>query len=249
MTTPPRGSSPIATAMAILRCFRPGRPVLGVVEIAEEIGLHKSSVSRMMGTLEAENLVEQDALSKKYRLGLGLLSVTGSLLAHLDVRRAALPVLTALSASIGETSSLVLWDGQGAVTVEQVPSAHPVKHSAELGTRYETAENSSVRIFLAALTPVTRAEFLARFPGSAERYEWLSRLDRDGTCVNLGDTMPDEVGIATGVHDHRGDVIAAILISAPRYRVDTEQLTSLQDASRAAAADLTRSLGGAAPHS
>ena len=83
-----------------------------------------------MGTLEAEGLVEQDPLSKKYRLSLGLLSVAGSLLSHLDVRRAALPILTDLTAATQETSSLMLWDGHAAVSVEQVPSPLPIKHTA-----------------------------------------------------------------------------------------------------------------------
>lgn len=243
MPSEPRGPSPVATAMAVLRCFSPDRPVLGVVEIAEEIGLHKSSVSRMMSTLEAEDLVEQDPISKKYRLGLGLLSVAGSLLAHLDVRRAAVPVLTALSAETGETSSLMLWDGNASVTVEQVPSSHPVKHSSELGTRYSTVESSSVRIFLATMDEAERRAFLKRNSG-AQMYSRLAAGDVDGTAANIGQTTADEIGISAGVHDHRGNLIAAILISAPRYRVDDERVKTLRDACRAAAASLTQRLGG-----
>ncbi|WP_229749546.1 IclR family transcriptional regulator [Flexivirga endophytica] len=244
MTTTPRGSSPVATAMAVLRCFSPERPVLGVVEIAEEIGLHKSSVSRMMTTLEAEDLVEQDPLSKKFRLGLGLLSVAGSLLANLDVRRAALPVLTGLTERTGETSSLVIWDGFDAVIVEQVPSANPIKHATELGTRFSTVQDASVRVRLAALPEGEREAFFAAASRSRAAYQRLVRADRDGIAVNNGDTTPDEVGVAATVRDHRGRLIAAILIAVPRYRVDTERLSALCDACRGAADELTRALGG-----
>jgi len=230
--------------MAMLRCFSPEHPVLGVVEIAEEIGLHKSSVSRMMTTLEAEDLVEQDPLSKKYRLGLGLLSVAGSLLANLDVRRAALPVLTELTASTHETSSLVLWDGFAAVIVEQVPSANPIKHATELGTRYSRVEDASVRVRLATLSDAEREEFFTATPHSRATYRRLVTTDRDGIAVNNGDTTPDEVGIAAVVRDHRSRLIAAILLAVPAYRVDDERLALLCRECRSAADDLTRALGG-----
>lgn len=245
MTTTPRGTSPVATAMAVLRCFSPEHPVLGVVEIAEEVGLHKSSVSRMMTTLEAEDLVEQDPLSKKYRLGLGLLSVAGSLLANLDVRRAALPVLTELTASTGETSSLVLWDDFAAVIVEQVPSANPIKHATELGTRYRRVEDASVRVRLATLSDTERDEFFATAPHSRASYRRLRKNDRDGIAVNNRDTTPDEVGIAAAVHDHRGRLIAAVLLAVPAYRVDGERLEQLCARCGNAADALTKALGGA----
>lgn len=240
----PRGTSPVATAMAVLRCFSPERPVLGVVEIAEEIGLHKSSVSRMMTTLEAEDLVEQDPLSKKFRLGLGLLSVAGSLLANLDVRRAALPVLSALTVRTGETTSLVLWDEGAAVIVEQVPSANPIKHVAELGTRYSRLEDASVRVRIAELPEKEREAFLSGIPHGRSAYRRLTGADHDGVAVNDGDSTPDEVGIAATVHDHRGRLIAAILLAAPRFRIDADRLAALCEDCRAAANDLTRALGG-----
>lgn len=243
-STSPRGASPVATAMAVLRCFSPERPVLGVVDIADQIGLHKSSVSRMMTTLEAEDLVEQDPLSKKFRLGLGLLSVAGSLLANLDVRRAALPVLTELTALTGETSSLVLWDEDAAVIVEQVPSANPIKHVTELGTRYSRIEDASVRVRIAELPEREREAVLARVPRGPSAYGRLIANDGDGIAVNDGDSTPDEVGIAAAVHDHRRRLIAAVLLAAPRYRVDADRLSALCDDCRAAANDLTRALGG-----
>lgn len=243
MPTPPRSSSPIATAMAVLRCFSPNRQLLGVVEIADEIGMNKSSVSRMLNTLEAEELVERDPATKKYRLGLGLLSVAGALLAQLDARRAAQPVLTQLTEQTGETCSLMLWDGVAAVTVEQVPSTHPIKHSAELGTRYATVASSSVRVFLAAMSPEGRACVLGSAADGSE-YEELAADDRDGVTVNFAQTRSDEVGIAAGAYDHRGELVAAVLISAPRYRVDAARAEQLREACRTAAGDLTVRLGG-----
>ncbi|ATG51218.1 ArsR family transcriptional regulator [Brachybacterium vulturis] len=245
--SPVRSGSPVATAMAILRCFTAQHPVLGVVDIAEQVGLHKSSVSRMLPTLEAEGLVERDPYSQKYRLSLGLLHIAGSLLSDLDIRRAAAPVLAEVTEATGETSSLLLWDGEAAVTVEQVPSKRAVKHAVELGTRYQTLASSSVRILVRELAAGDRAALLERLNTSEEALAELSREDDERTTVNDGLTVPDEVGVAAAVRDHRGLLVGAMMIAAPRYRVDATRRAELRTACADAAAATTSRLGGV-PH-
>ena len=248
-----RAPSPISNAVAVLRCFSVDEPLLGVTDIAARVGLHKSSASRILATLESEGLVERDEPSRRYRLGLGLIAIAGPLLADLDERRVAYPVLWDLAERTGETTALLLWNGHEAVSVEQIPSRHQVKHTTTLGTRYATALSSSVQVFLATLAPervrsllasgtVAYAEtddagldaYAARLAEAAER----------GYAVNYGETSIEEVGVAAPVYDHRGDVAAAVLVSAPRFRVSPEQLTALGEACALAAADVTRRLGG-----
>lgn len=241
----PRGTSPVATAFAVLRCFTVDAPALGVVEIAEQVGMHKSSVSRLLAVLLSEGLVERDPLSQKYRLGLGLLDVAGPLLAHLDVRRAAAPALAELTRRTGETSCLMLWDGQAAVTIEQVPSPHPVKHAVELGTRYETVASSSVRIFLRRMNGPELSAQLRRLGASTADLTAASVHDDAETTVNDGLTLPDEVGVSAAVRDHRGAVIGSLLVAVPRYRVAPENLLALRTAVAAAASRVTARLGGA----
>ncbi len=250
--TEPKGASVIVTVIQVLRCFTVDEPLQGVTEIAGKVGLHKSSVSRILATLEKEQVVERDTQSRKYRLGLGLLSVAGPLLADLDVRRAALPVLRDLAARTGETSALVVWSGSQAVTVEQVPSPQQIKHTTPLGTRYQTAESASVQVFLAELpadevrtrihsgqptladtSPVAMEAFLAE----------LQRVALRGYAVNHGLTSSDVVGIASPVSDHRGEVVGAVLIAAPSYRVATEAVSELGQQALGAATEISRRLG------
>lgn len=240
----PRGSSPIATAMAVLRCFSATEPLLGVVELADRVGIHKSSMSRLLSTLESEELVEQDPASRKYRLGLGLLEAAGPMLARLDVRRAALPVLRDLAAAEEETASLLLWDGHGAVTVEQAPSPRAVKHSVELGTRYGSPENASVRALLRGLPGPARDQAAADLGIDDTSWAALSAGDDARTTLNDGQAVAEEIGIAAPVRDHRGTVIAAVLLAAPRFRITDERIPSLRTACADAAEAITHRLGG-----
>ncbi|MFH5822848.1 IclR family transcriptional regulator [Georgenia sp. AZ-5] len=248
----PRAASVILNVIDVLRCFTVEEPLQGVTEIATRVGLHKSSVSRILATLEREAIVERDDASRKYRLGLGLIAVAGPLLANLDVRRVSLPMLRDLSAETGETIALVVWDGSEAVTVEQVPSAQNIKHTTPLGTRYTSALNASVQVFLAELSADRARELInggVAAPPAESRVsveELLSRLSRTrerGFAVNYGDTYPEEVGISAPVRDHRGETVAGVLLAAPLYRVKRERVEELGRSCASTAAQISARLG------
>ncbi|MDQ0767612.1 IclR family acetate operon transcriptional repressor [Pseudarthrobacter defluvii] len=250
-----KGASVVVNAIAVLRTFTADEPLLGVTEIANRVGMHKSSVSRILATFEQENLVERDPETKRFRLGLGLIAVAGPLLAEMEERRVAYPVLRQLTEQTGETSALMLWNGDEAICVEQIASHHQIKHTTPLGARYRDAMSASVQVFLSTL-PAERVRELLRsgtitFPGLDDAglaaYEArLQDVARRGWAGNYGESSMDEVGVAAPVRDHRGDVVAAVLIPAPRFRVSKEQFEGLGEACMAAAAKVTTRLGGRA---
>lgn len=248
-----RGIAALKNGIAVLRAFSAEDPVLGVSDIAAKIGLHKSTVSRILATLELEDLVERDTDGRRFRLGLGVIGMAGPLLADLDVRRVAYPYLADLSRRVGETVALMVWDGSEAVCVEQVPSRHQVKHTTPLGTRYNTAASSSVQVFLARFDAFTVRRLLTTgaidLPGVdevvLEAYTLRLREVADrGYALNYGETSLEEVGVAAPVVDHRGDPVAAVLVSAPRFRVSREQAAAIAEAARGCADEISKRLGG-----
>ncbi|MFC4901970.1 IclR family transcriptional regulator [Kocuria oceani] len=247
-----RAASVVSHALRVLRCFSVDEPLLGVTEIAARVGLHKSTVSRLLVTLEQENVVERDPQTRRYRLGLGLISVAGPLLAELDERRAAYPVLLELTEQTGETSALMVWSDDQAVCVEQIPSPRQIKHTTPLGTRYNTALSASVQLFLAEQPP-ERAQALLlsgiiELPDPTEAsvgayLESLRQVAEEGVALNYGKTSMDEVGVAAAVRDHRDRTVAAVMVAAPRYRVTPEQAQQLSSAAVAAAREVSQRLG------
>ncbi|OOE03565.1 helix-turn-helix domain-containing protein, partial [Fictibacillus arsenicus] len=67
--TEARTASVVSNAIGVLRCFSVHEPLLGVTEIAARVGLHKSTISRILAILEQENLVERDPQTRRFRLG------------------------------------------------------------------------------------------------------------------------------------------------------------------------------------
>ena len=246
-----RGMSVLRNGLAVLRTFSADEPFLGVSEVAGRLKLHKSTVSRMFAVLEEEGLVERDATTRRFRLGLGVIELAGPLLADLDVRRAAYPELRELGRRTGETAALMIWDDAEAVCVEQVESPHEVKHTTPLGARYRTALSASVQVFMAALDPSEATVLLTRsavqLSGAGDGVEdYLTRLagvSQRGVALNYGETSVAEVGIAAPVHDHRGGTVAAVLLSAPRFRVGEDLLPMLAQTVRSSAERVSRRLG------
>ncbi len=89
-------------------------------------------------------------------------------------------------------------------------------------------------IDLPGLTEAVLDAYLVRLREVADR----------GCAVNYGETSLEEVGVAAPVVDHRGEVVAAVLLSAPRFRISTEQLSVLVEAVTAAAQQVSSRLGG-----
>ena len=224
-------------------------PSLGVTEVAHRVGLHKSTISRILSGLAQTGYVERDDATGKYRLGLGIITLAGPLLAELDVRRLAIDKLEHLTETTRETSALSVWNGSEAVAVEQVPSPQAVKHTAYVGTRYNRWESSSVRVFLSHLPLQEVGELLASGriradPTPPEDLETALALVRDqGYDVNDGRTDPQEFGISVAVHDYSGAVAGCVTLSVPRSRVAEKDVDRLMDAVRRAAQRITQDFG------
>lgn len=247
----------LLNGLAVLESFTIAEPVLGVTEIAGRVDLHKSTVSRILSGLAQAGYVERVADSGRYRLGLGVIALSGPLLAELDVRRAAESHLEQLTADTAETSAVCVWNGTAAVVVEQVASPHQVKHAATIGTRYDKVESSSVRVFLAELPPeraatlldagVLRHDTSPRSRGLTGEAH-LEQVRRQGYAVNDGLTTVEEFGVSAPVRDYRGLAVACITASAPRARIQRDgSADEIAAAVRAAAGAVSARLGGSGP--
>ena len=253
-TDKPQGAAAsLLNGLTVLEAFSVAkRSLLGVTEISELVGLHKSTVSRMLSGLDEAGYVQRDEETGRYRLGLGMIGLAGPLLAELSVRRAALPHLEELTQATGETAAIAVWNGSNAIVVEQTASTHQVKHSAAIGTRYNKFASSSVRVFLAELPPEETDRLLADRTVLREGYlgledpahEQLVGVRDDGFAVNDGETTYEEYGVSAPVRDYLGEVVGCITASAPRSRVQYMQSQSiLREAVLEAAARVSTRLG------
>ncbi|GAA4117037.1 IclR family transcriptional regulator [Enteractinococcus coprophilus] len=252
-TRQPQGApAALLNGLAILESFSIRRPVLGVTEISEIVGLHKSTVSRMLNGLAELGYVQRERDGGRYRLGLSVLELSAPLLADLDIRDAGLEHLERLTEITGETSALGVWSGTGTIVVDQVASPHQVRHTQPIGNRYNQWSSSSVRVMLAYQPLKTVHELIddgliiAPKGGLSRQQieEDLEEIRRTGVAMNKGHTTPEEFGVSAVVRDLRGAEIGCVVLSAPSSRVElNDSAESLQEAVRRTANDISARLG------
>ncbi|OAV59257.1 IclR family transcriptional regulator [Enteractinococcus helveticum] len=249
----PQGApAALLNGLAILESFSIRRPALGVTEISEIVGLHKSTVSRMLHGLAELGYVQRERDGGRYRLGLSVLELSAPLLADLDIRDAGLEHLEQLTEVTGETSALGVWSGTGTIVVDQVASPHQVRHTQPIGNRYNQWNSSSVRVMLAYQPMKTVCELvdggLIIPPKGGLTHELiqneLDEIRRTGVAMNKGFTTPEEFGVAAVVRDLRGAEIGCVILSAPSSRVElNDSAEDLQEAVRKTANDISARLG------
>src|ERR1017187_4893139 len=117
----PRYSQSLERGLAILGCFTPARPVLGIADIADDLGMSRSTTHRYVITLVALGYLEQGA-SRKYRLGLRVTDLGMSALNSTGLREHSHPYLQELRERTSYTVSLAVLDGSDVLYIDRVRS-------------------------------------------------------------------------------------------------------------------------------
>lgn len=243
----------VLKAVRVLEHLGEASDGLGARELAQWMGEPKSTVQRLLQTLEVCQMVAQDPVSQRYQLGPRTLQLGMVCLRRVDVRRAALPVMHALRDATGETVGLNIRVGDARMYIEQVESPHQLKAKAELGAPYALHTGSPGRVLLAFLpqaeierildgarldprtdeAPRTKAEILDR----------LASIREQGSAVAFGETIVGLNTIAAPVRNHLGEVAAALSVSGPAARFGPEQMDEVRTRLLAAAAEVSLTLG------
>ncbi len=240
----------VARALALLEALRESERDLGVNELARRIGVSPSTASRLLGTLESAGLVQRDGQGP-FRLGLGLVTLADRVLARLDLRALARPVLVALMERTGETATLSVPGEREAITVDSVPSQSSVVSMARLGrpsVAHATAVGKVMLAFGGGGGPVSlpRERDLRAFTEHTitdrERLaEEVLAVRQRGYGTVFGEREADVNAIAAPVFDRAGALAAILGLQGPANRLQdpTRLLAELRDG----AATLTRALG------
>jgi len=227
----------------------------GVTELARSLGLHKSTASRLLATLERRGLVEQDDETGKYRLGLVVIRLAERAERTLDLRGIAMPELERLARLTHETTGLGVLQDDSVLAVAQVDGPNLVAmgdwtgrstplHCAAAGKVLlsSLAEREVLRIVRRGLEVCTDRTIVDLEP----LLEELARIRRRGYATAIGEFESGLNAVAAPVHDARGNVIAAVDIWGPAFRITPGRVPELAAQVREAAAAISIRLGGAA---
>lgn len=241
----------VVHAIELLRCVSQAQAPLGVNEIARRIGVHKSTISRLVATLEREHLVERDSGTERITLGLGLAALASPVLVGLELKDVVRPHLRELARRSGETASFSVWEGTQAVSLEQAPGAGAVRTFSAPGRRDPGHSSAAGKMLLAHAgqdaIDAYCAKPLARFTErtitkpSRLRAE-LEAIRARGYAINTGETEIDIGAVSAAVCNGSGRIVGTVTVTVPVYRFGSERQAELAELVFGAAAKLGRML-------
>ena len=235
------GTAALARGLSVLEALAAsddGSHGLGVMRLSELVGGDKSQLSRTLKTLEERGYVERDAESLGYRLGWRVFGLAARA-ADRRLLDAARPVLRELVAAFGESVHLSVRQGDMVLTILSESPPTMLHASWRVGGLTPIATTSAGRVLVSDLG----AEELAALGLVGTAAAAVTRARRQGFAIVREEFEPGLVAAAAPIHDASGRVVAAINVSAPRFRFD-DRLEAAAASLVDAAADLSRALGG-----
>jgi IclR family pca regulon transcriptional regulator len=223
--------------LAILATFTPERPVLGILEIAQELGMHKGTTHRYVSTLVALGYVEQGR-GRKYRLTLGVTRLGLSALSATPLEAHAHPYMQDLATGCGYTVSLAVLDGPEILYLDRVHSTRRRQNPGELdlrpGSRLPVHCTALGKVLLAHLPEPEQERLLRTLKLSRETpntitakqalREEIQHIALEGIAANDQELTTAQHAIAVPIRSAEREVIAALAMTANTSAISLENL-------------------------
>lgn len=246
---------PVRRAIAVLKYIGAGNTCANISKAAKDLAINRTTLIRLLHTLNDERMIEEREPGAGYRLGLGLVGLAADSINGRDVIQVSRPQLAALADKTGLSSHLGILDGHDVVyLIRESPNAQLVSNVRE-GTRLPAHATTMGRILLAHLSEDELSALYKNepMPGFSDKtatsYEALqAQIAADRQTGIAWSAANFEQGIgscACAVFDHRGRAVAAINLSGPdrMFAQDTEALRAIGAALQDTARTISERLG------
>jgi DNA-binding IclR family transcriptional regulator len=210
---------------------------LGLTIISSRLNYGVSATYHLLNTLKLHNIIEQDKKTKKYRIGVGLFRISNMAKRQNSLVTLAQPYLDKLRVIVDETSNLLVLDGNEVVYIAQSESTKLLKMFTQLGVKAPLYCTGGGKVIL-AYKPLDFQEFIlsrinlekhtkntiVTVEGLQKEFE---NIRKQGYAIDNEEREEGVTCIATPIFDCYGEVIAAISISGPSYRLKEKDLSKI----------------------
>jgi len=211
----------------------------GVTDVANELDVNKSTAFRILETLESFNMVVQDPVTAKYKLGPGILRLSDQLLKNLNIITVAKPLMISLVNETGESSHLCMLSNDSAVVIEQIMTDSRLTVNAKIGNTEPLYCSSVGKCLIAFFDSEKRESIISNIDlvpftknTITDKKKLLAELDRiveRGYAVDDGEMSEDIICVAAPVYNHAGKVIYSLGISGPKNRIKAKGIQTIAE--------------------
>jgi len=244
------GDTPALRLFSLLEHIAGRDRLVSLPSLAEETGLPKPTLHRMLVQLEGAGLLQRERDGRHYSTGLRLRRLAEQLLLNNSLHGARHAVLRRLVEEIGESCNLTVLSGSEVIYLDRVETAAPLRFYLRPGSRVPAHCSASGKLFLAQMSPAQRRRTLAGVP--LERYTpntltdpealeaELARIRRDGYALDREEFLPGLLCVAVLVPAPEGRSTMGVAVQAPAMRFNTERALQVLPAVQRAAEALGR---------
>ena len=253
------GVQSLGRAFAILEEVARRREGIGLADLSKRVGLHNSTTFHLAKTLVSLGYIRQERDTKRYRVGRPLFALAASALDEVEMVSLATPILEELSAKTGESSHFAVRMGDAIVVIARTSGPGAFQLAERVGVVRPAHCTALGKVILAALHPDQLERFLERveLEPSTENsitdkptlLREVQEVRRNGIAFDDSEFNPEVRCVAVPVQDFTGQVVGALGISGPIWRLSTQALKSRAKVVQAAADRLSREFGASGPGS
>ena len=247
------GVQSLGRAFAILEEIARHREGIGLADLTKRVGLHNSTTFHLVKTLVSLGYVRQERESKRYRVGRPLFALAASSLDEIEMVNLATPILEDLARETGESSHFAVRMGDAVVVIARTSGPGAFQLTDRVGVVRPAHCTALGKVILAALRPEQLERLLERValvPSTEKSITEASALLREieevrrsGIAFDDGEFNIEVRCVAVPVKDFTGQVIGALGISGPIWRLSIQALQSRAKIVQTAADRLSAEFG------
>lgn len=220
----PGGAAAVDRALSLLSAFRAGDISLGLGELAERTQLYKSTVLRLLASLEHARLIQKLG-DGRYALGAEVARLHGVYAASFSLDRVVLPVLRELVAATGESAAYHVRQGEARLCLYRVDSPHPIRDHIKAGDLLPADRGTGARILIAFGAGRLRA-------GGQKDRQLYAKIREQGYYTAVGDRLAEVAGISAPVFGADGALAGALTLTMPGNRYSERHVKPVLEAAR-----------------
>ena len=223
----------VAHALDVLEQFYGELDELGVTELSKRLKLHKNNVFRLLATLESRGYIEQNKATENYRLGIRCLQLGQTYVNQMGLLRQARPILEDVSKQSKENTYVAVMRRAAVVPLAVVESKLPVRITSNVGEALPLHSTAIGKVYLAyeseeGLRHIVGNNF-EKFTDKtitevAALGDHLKGVAEKGFAVDNGEHLVDVRSVAVPVRDYTRNVVGALAVSGPAYRLATDRI-------------------------
>jgi DNA-binding IclR family transcriptional regulator len=224
----PGGAAAVDRALTLLSAFRAGDASLTLAELSARTQLYKSTVLRLLASLEHARLVQKLG-DGRYALGAEVARLHGVYAASFSLDRVVMPVLRELVAATGESAAYHVRQGEARLCLYRVDSPHPIRDHIKAGDVLPADRGTGARVLIAFGADKTKETAKSGAPKDRHLY---AKIREQGYYTAVGDRLAEVAGISAPVFGADGVLAGALTLTMPSNRYNERHVKEVLGAAR-----------------